>query len=240
MSCCALAGCNSVALDEQAPSASPEPEVSSTEEAVEIAEPTTAEELADVERERTKSRCRESANEGELSVRWETAPADAQTQARAIIRNNGTTSVTAEPVLIAASASLGERKERELSPVSVAPGAEVVLPVNVADFPVQTVGEATSVSIGLRWTRSDVPQAAMKSPQALSQELYATHDDMTFRSAVLRDGQQEMLRQAAGKATRLIGARAFDRAGVMKLRTAAELKGPASALAVSTSRGGQQ
>lgn len=156
--------------------------------------PMSAEERVEFERENAKIRCRETGSASELSIRWEKTAETSRTELTAIVTNNGSTNVTAEPVLIAANPSLGQARERRLDPVSLAPGAETAVTVEVADFPVQSVGEASSVSIGLRWKREDM-QAEMVSPQALSEPLFVTHDDDTFRTAILREHESELTRR---------------------------------------------
>ena len=100
-------------------------------------------------------------------------------------------------MLIAANPAVGELREHRLAEVTVAPGTETAVTINVADFPVQRVGEATSVSIGLRWKRQDL-QADMVSPQAVSEPLFVTHDDDSFRTAVLREHDAELARHLVG------------------------------------------
>jgi len=171
-----------------------EPAAAAKEELNTAPPPMSAQERVEFERENAEIRCREGGSMSELSIRWEKTTETSPMALTAIVRNNGSTNVTAEPVLIAANPSLGEARERRLDPVSVAPGAETALTVQVADFPVQSVGEATSVSIGLRWKREDM-QAEMVSPQALSEPLFVTHDDDTFRTAILRDHESELTRR---------------------------------------------
>lgn len=154
---------------------------------------------AELAREDAKIRCHESVSSRELSVRWEKTSEAPRSELTAFVKNNGTAMVTADPVLLAANTSLGESREQRLAPVTVEPGAETALTVSVADFPVQSVGESTSVSIGLRWSRSGV-QAEMVTPQAISQPVFVTHDDESFRTAVLRDHDAELARELAGVA----------------------------------------
>jgi hypothetical protein len=153
-----------------------------------------AQERVEFDRENAGIRCRETGSASELSIRWQKAAETSATELTAIVTNHGSSNVTAEPVLVAANPSLGEAREQRLDPVSLAPGAETALTVKVADFPVQSVGEASSVSIGLRWKREDT-QAEMVSPQALSEPLFVTHDDDTFRTAVLREHESELTRR---------------------------------------------
>ena len=159
--------------------------------------PLSPEQKAEFDRENAKIRCNEASSPTELSGRWDNTSETSTSEVTAILHNHTAVAITAEPVIMAANSALGEARERRLDPVMVAPGSEVSVAVKVADFPMQSLGDdSTSVSIGLRWRRADSP-AEMVSPQAISQPLFAIHDDDSFRTAVLRVRNSEIARQQA-------------------------------------------
>jgi hypothetical protein len=210
------AACESEELREPVSEVAPSDSAARAEDGLNLAPPAVSPiQRADLEREDAQMRCRETSSPSDLSIRWEHAPETSQSKLTAIVKNNTTASISAEPVLIAANPSLGETRERRLDSVSVAPGAEATLVVNVEDFPMQSLGEATSVSIGLRWKRHEM-QEEMASPQALSQPLFVTHDDESFRTAVVREYESErdlqLARASSVKATAQLAGRRLRRA----------------------------
>jgi hypothetical protein len=232
--CCGALACNSLELENSAlPSAE---EAGSAEAAVIAAEPATPEEQAEIGRDKGRRRCREAVSESELSIRWAKDTMGSRTRMLATIHNNGSLPMTAEPVLIAANSVLGEVRERKLAAIEVAPGADVEVPVDVADLPAQSVGQATSVSIGVRWRRGDMPDTEMASPQALSQELYVTHDD-GFKTAMVRDVHEERTRMLAAPtqrgSQRLTALRSLDKLGVLRAADPAIIGTSPSGLAVA-------
>jgi hypothetical protein len=198
--------------------------------------PVTAEERAEIDSNKAQHRCREAVSESELSIHWAKDMTGAKTRMLATIHNNSTVTMTAEPVLVASNSVLGEVNERRLAAVEVAPGADVEVPVDVVDLPTQTVGQATSVSIGLRWRRGDMPDTDMASPQALSQELYVTHDD-GFKTAVVRDVFEERTRQLTAltqrSPLRLTAVRLRDQLGVFRAADPAKFSAAPAGLAVA-------
>jgi hypothetical protein len=188
--------CESEELRDPSSEVAPPSTAAQTEELNPAPLPMSADERAAFERENGQVRCHETPSQSELSIHWEKTPETSRTELTAIVKNNAATTISAEPVLVAVSSALGETRERRLDPVTVAPGAETALAVNVGDFPLQSAGEATQVSIGLRWKRRGLP-AEMSNPQALSQPLFVTHDDESFRTAVLREYDSQLRLEAA-------------------------------------------